>query len=330
MILDPASLSFLGTVENHLSAALSSPLSEEYSSSQKVLLESARHLVFSDHAKRIRPLLVYFSGRIFKEEDRNWAGLGTAAELIHSASLLHDDVVDEATTRRHSPTANARWGNAVAILAGDWLLTVALRQLQNMDSDVIRSAIDVVARMTEAGIHETLSRGRLDMSVAEWRKMAEGKTASLFEWCARAATWDAADPSVHKRLGDGIRRFAVAFQMVDDLKDVVRTPSGKDAFADILNRELNAAILVAVHRSEALKSEVSELWARPRLTREDVQSVASRIRESGAVGEILQMVDREVGAGLDLLGEFRNTPGGKQIANWAESLARDLSAGGFV
>ena len=269
--------------------------------------------------------MVYFSGRIFREEDRNWTEIAVAAELIHSASLLHDDVVDGAGTRRHRPTVNARWGNTVAILSGDWLLSLAFRLLKNVDPGIVREAIETVARMTEASIREVVSRGRLDVTLGDWRAMAQGKTGSLFEWCVGSAARDAGDPESLARLRDCAGRFSVAFQMVDDLKDVLRSTSGKDSFSDIRNRELNSAIVVALSLSETVKSALSELWAHPDPGGDRVRAMANQIAESGAIEEVRRMAGEEVRAGLDVLGKIRETPGGQQLADWAGSLMESAS-----
>jgi geranylgeranyl pyrophosphate synthase len=328
--LDSQAETFIGSVEKRLDSALSIPGSGQFTEPRGLLMKAARQLTLSDQAKRIRPLLVYFSGRIFHEENRNWVDIATAAELIHSASLLHDDVIDEAATRRHRLTANARWGNTVAVLSGDWLLTIALRHLRNVDPEVVRDAVDVVARMTETSIMEVMSRGRLDVTVAEWRKMAEGKTGSLFEWCARAATWEERDNGCRDRLSDCTKRLAVAFQMVDDLKDIVRCASGKDAFADIRNQELNSTILLAIDQSAPLRKDVARLWAQESPNEEEVRGVAERIAGSGAPEMIRRMVEREVAEGLEILGNYRNTPGGEQIALWAHSLMSYPFEGGHA
>ncbi|MFH1016566.1 MAG: polyprenyl synthetase family protein [Pseudomonadota bacterium] len=328
VILDPRSTAFLGAVARKLEEALPIDASGNGSDRRHLIIDAARHLIFSETAKRIRPLLVYYSGRIFREDDRKWIDIAVAAELIHSASLLHDDVVDHAEVRRHRPTANMKWGNTVAILSGDLLLTVALRQLKSVDEGVVREAIEVVGRMTEATINEVLSRGRLDVSLEEWREMAAGKTGSLFEWCTRAAVWETAHGEVLGRLTDCTRRFALAFQMMDDLKDVVRTASGKDAFSDLRNKELNSAVILAAGASDRVRDAIACLWEQEEPDPEQVQDVASRIAASNAVERVKALVRTEVSAGVELLGEYRETPGGERIAFWADSLLKAVPTKG--
>jgi geranylgeranyl pyrophosphate synthase len=321
MRIDPISGGFLGRVEKRLSEALDG-------TDAPPLLEAARHLILAAGAKRVRPLLVLHSGRIFREDDPSWLDVAVAAELIHSASLLHDDVVDDARLRRNLPTANVKWGNTVAILSGDLLLSLALRHLRGVDPAVVQEAIETVGKMTQATIGEVQSRGRLDLTFDGWRDLAAGKTGSLFAWCSRAAVWGEADADSLGALSAAVERFAVAFQLLDDLKDVVRTASGKDRLSDLRNKEPNAAVILALEASDGIRDALRGLWDEASPDPGRVGEMASRIASSGAVDRALALAREEVSTGIRLLGDRRKTPGGAEIARWAEELLSTVPAKG--
>src|SRR5918996_6379086 len=127
MIIDPEATTYLGGVEATLESALSDAAGDQPRGD--MLMTAARHLSIGGGGKRIRPLLVHYFGRALGVADARMVEAGAAAELIHSASLLHDDVVDNGMFRRGRPTVNSMWGNVVAVMTGDMVLTVALQRL---------------------------------------------------------------------------------------------------------------------------------------------------------------------------------------------------------
>ena len=193
---------FTERVEAGLVRALSPPSLGD----SGVLALAARHLCLAAGAKRGRPRLVWLFAHCLEQPPPITAltDVAVAAELIHSASLLHDDVVDHGSLRRGLPTANARWGNTVAVLAGDLLLTTALAQLQRHPRSLTRKANETIGAMTRAAIAEVEARGRLDLSAAHWRRIAVGKTGALFSWCASAVASLGADRT------DALRRAGQA------------------------------------------------------------------------------------------------------------------------
>lgn len=219
------------------------------------LHESAKHLV-SGGGKRIRPMCVALAARAGSGFDRNARELAVAAELVHSATLLHDDVVDLGEKRRGSPTARAIYGNAASIFAGDWLLVEALLRIRRTGfGDVLDSALGVLTEMLEAESLQLARRGRVDVSMDDYMRVVRGKTASLFRWSlhagARAGGLSDDHANALATYGD---KLGVAFQMIDDVLDVDGDVDllGKEVLQDLREGKMTYPVLIALHRDPEL------------------------------------------------------------------------------
>jgi octaprenyl-diphosphate synthase len=177
------------------------------------LLEQATApLVCATKAKRARARLLFAFAELAHVDTDVAIECARAVELIHAASLLHDDVVDEADERRGLPSANALFGNAAAVLAGDHVLATALLALK-FDLRRMSAAVDVVERMSRAAVREIEIRDS-DAGERELIEVAQGKTAALFGLCG---TLVSLDDDRYRRAGEAL---GLAFQIADDLADV--------------------------------------------------------------------------------------------------------------
>ncbi len=289
-----------------------------------LLRSAAEHLCAaqarSPGAKRVRPRLVWAFGRCMERvpEEEGLLRVAVAAELIHSASLLHDDVVDQGEIRRGRPTVNTRWGNAAAVLAGDMLLTQALSELPASPAGLAQTAVECVASMTEAAMSEVEARGRLDLTTAHWRKIAAGKTGALFAWCGRAAAQVGGDERAADHLARCGSGLGVAFQLADDLIDLMGWSSGKDSCSDLRNQEVSYPLLAAAEIPE-LREAIETLWAEGCPTAR-VAAVGQQIAASDVTAHAIGECERELDQALAALGPYRSSPGGQQIIQWSELL----------
>jgi len=202
--------------------------------------------------KRLRPmvcLLSYFS--LAENGDRALpVPLAAAVELVHTASLLHDDVVDEGTWRRGEPAPRLVWGNAASVLGGDYLLARTLRIVAAWGDDaILTSLIRVMEEMARAEAIQLSLRGSLDATEESYFQVIRGKTASLFAWCAEAGARSAgAEP----READALFRFGgmvgECFQMIDDILDLEGDSSalGKNVLSDIQDGKITLPLIVAL------------------------------------------------------------------------------------
>lgn len=315
---------FLGVVEQRIGAAL---VDGDAGPGVKgdTLMEAARHLVMGGGGKRARPMLVRLFGDAVGVPAEKLVECAVSAELIHSASLLHDDVVDAGMFRRGRPTVNARWGNIVAVMSGDLILSTTLLRLVQLDARVAESALAVVAEMTRAAIAEVEARGVMDLSMPQLRYIAEGKTGSLFGWCGRSAAQLANNPEAAQRFDGFGRHLGVAFQIADDIRDILGTDVGKPQYADLHSRTPSMPLLLALAKDEGLRRKLRDTWAFSSISAERAQELGSGIIATGAVDMSLERLNSELAAALDRLGPFTNTAGGQELASWARQLSDGIT-----
>ncbi|HEX8705948.1 MAG TPA: polyprenyl synthetase family protein [Myxococcaceae bacterium] len=313
---------FLAIVEQRLSGALADGDAGPGARGD-TLMEAARHLCLGGGGKRARPMLALHFGQAVGVPAERLVDVATAAELIHSASLLHDDVVDAGMFRRGRPTVNARWGNIVAVMSGDLILSTTLLMLAQLDARLSKSALSVIAEMTRAAIAEVEARGKLDLPMDRLRYICEGKTGSLFGFCGHAAATLADQPEAAQRFDGFGRHLGVAFQIADDIRDILGTDVGKPQYADLQSRTPSMPILLAMSQDEALRRKLKDAWAFSSISAERMQEIGAGILATGAVEQSLQRMNAEIDAALDQLGPYAGKPGGQELVSWA----RKLSAG---
>lgn len=226
---------------------------------------TALRLACSPEAKRTRASLLGSVAVVVGLSERTAVELACAVELIHAASLLHDDVVDASSVRRGTASANALNGNAFAVLCGDLVLTRALEVVGEHGAALTKAAVDVVDEMTQASLLELDDRGRLEdpqTLLTRWRVMAEGKTGALCGLCAELPCLAVGDAR-RERLRYGLRRFGVAFQIIDDLLDLTGGDATKPQGQDLRERNQNLVVLHARRADPETTALLSALW-RPR------------------------------------------------------------------
>lgn len=252
--------SLLGCVEDDMrviDAALE--VVSEGGSRELPVEKSVRHLLRLK-GKRLRPMCVALAARVgagFSDAARE---IAVSAELVHAATLLHDDVVDLGDKRRGQPTARMVYGNAASIFGGDWLLVEALRRIHRAGVPrVMDGVLEVLNEMLGAESLQLACRGRFDPNLAVYLKIVEGKTASLFRW-ALAAGGRAGGLSEEacRALATFGDRLGVAFQVVDDLLDVAgdAVALGKGVYSDLREGKTTYPLLVALEREPKLLGTV--------------------------------------------------------------------------
>ena len=173
--------------------------------------------------------------------------LAAMVEVIHTATLVHDDVLDEATIRRHLDTVNARWSNEVSVLLGDYLLARAICLASSLDDNFACRAISESARhMCEGELRQIESRGNYDLSEADYFEIIAGKTAALMACCCRlGAHYAGAEPAVCEALARYGHDLGVAFQIADDVLDLVGEEAtvGKSLGTDLLKQKATLPLI---------------------------------------------------------------------------------------
>jgi geranylgeranyl pyrophosphate synthase len=260
------------------------------------LLDAARRLALGHGAKRVRPRLVLAAASSRGLSLETLVDVAVTGELVHTASLLHDDVVDEGTLRRGQPTANATWGNAVAVLSGDLVLSLALERLRRLPVALLAAAIDVVLCMSRASILEISNRGTLELGTLGWQRVALGKTAELFGWCCAAPAVLAGNDAEAERYRNGGKHLGLAYQLADDLSDLLPQPTGKDRFADLVERTPSYPLLIGAAASRVVRDGIGALWAGPRVDPLAAATLGEQLLSMGVADLTRVAIDQELAA----------------------------------
>jgi octaprenyl-diphosphate synthase len=213
--------------------------------------------------KRLRPALVLLAGKATGEVTRDHLVLAAVVEMIHTATLVHDDVLDEAALRRHLETVNARWDNERSVLLGDYLFTHAFYLASTLSSTfacrTIGRATNIVC---EGELRQVNSRGNFSLSEAEYLSIIEAKTAELCACCCQlGAHYAGAGPQLEESLERFGRSLGIAFQIADDLLDVLgeEAATGKSLGTDLAKQKPTLPLIRLLER--ATPGERAELVA---------------------------------------------------------------------
>ncbi|HEY3789929.1 MAG TPA: polyprenyl synthetase family protein [Urbifossiella sp.] len=226
--------------------------------------------------KRLRPALLLLTAKACGAIAPAHHTLAAAVEMIHTATLVHDDVLDEAEVRRHLPTINSDWGNKVSILLGDMLFTHAFHLTSSVDGRACRIFGEATNRVCAGELKQVCERGNLDLEEADYFAIIEGKTAALTECCGRLGALYAGESlEIEERLASFGRRLGLAFQIADDLLDLVgnECTAGKTLGTDLEQRKLTLPVIHCLNHLPA--REASDLRDS---IREGDENLSDRIR----------------------------------------------------
>jgi octaprenyl-diphosphate synthase len=238
-------------VNGHLSAF--DKVFREALRSRVGLVELVTRYIVRRKGKRVRPILVLLSAELAGGvNERSFRG-ATLVEILHTATLVHDDVVDDADTRRGFPSINAIWKNKIAVLMGDYLLSRGLLlSLENDDFQFLKITSDAVRRMSEGELHQIQRSRKLDMDEESYLRIIGDKTASLLSTCCEiGATSASKDPAVWQKLREYGELVGMAFQIRDDLLDYVgrKSITGKPTGLDLSEKKLTLPLIHALAQS---------------------------------------------------------------------------------
>jgi len=281
-------------------------LFEASTSDDAYLTKIAQHLLLAG-GKRFRPLLALLAAEFGPARDRRPVEAGVAVELIHVGSLYHDDVIDEADTRRGATSANANWTNSVAILAGDFLMARASEvAATHLSLESVRLLASTYAELVEGQTRELQLTDDLTHTIDDYLEVIGGKTASLIRTSARLGAMAAnADQPVVEALSTWAWQLGMVFQIADDALDLVAAEEsiGKPAGSDIREGTFTAPLLLATAGPDGdrIKSLLGQ--GRP-YTDEVVVEVIVLVRQGGHIEATLEKADRRLDAASRALAEI--------------------------
>lgn len=248
----------------------------------KVITEIGEYLR-EGGGKRIRPALLLLASKLFGYSGHSAIRLGAVVEIIHTATLVHDDIIDEAETRRGRPAANTRWGNSKCVLAGDWLYMQAFKiALEERNFRVLDLLISLTQQMVEG---ELLQMEKLGKSIteAEHLNLIFRKTACLFSVSMRlGAIIGGATDEQEQALGEYGRNLGMAFQVIDDVLDLTASEEvlGKPVASDLREGKATMAVIHALERCTPEERMIIETVLKQRVFDEiqptDVVSILNR------------------------------------------------------
>ncbi|QED27450.1 polyprenyl synthetase family protein [Microvenator marinus] len=265
--------------------------------------------VLNAGGKRIRPrLALLISGSLGGPFP---VGFAAASELIHTASLLHDDVIDEGTVRRGQPTARLQWSNTESVLAGDHCLAGAVELIRQEDTaETLSESLKAVQDLVNGELLQLRLRGQLMTKTSEYEDICDLKTACLFVWTARAAArYSGADQATIAAMGEMARKVGLAFQIRDDLLDIAGDEKfGKRLLDDLRQSRMTLPVLVGIEKDTTLLPLLERVFASDEPQSDDLLEVRRKVLESGAIDDVSARIKALSEEGIALLSHLPESP----------------------
>ena len=297
--------------------------------SNVLLLDTVVRYILRQRGKRVRPMLVLLSAAICGEvSHRTYVG-ASMVELLHTASLVHDDVVDESYERRGMASIKAIWKSKVAVLAGDYLLSRGLLvAVENEEYNFLRITSNAVRRMSEGELLQIQKSLQLDMNEDTYFRIISDKTASLISTCCEiGASSASSDPAHHAALRDYGELIGCVFQIRDDTFDYSGSNSiiGKPSGNDVQEKKLTLPLVYAF--SQAPKKESKEILriVKSKASKKDVRAVIDFVRQYNGIEYAEQKARDLLKDAKDKLSIFPDSPAKTSLLRFADySLQRSM------
>ena len=263
--------------------------------------------------KRIRPLLFVLSSRLCGYKGEDVYRLSTLFEYVHAASLVHDDVLDNADLRRRKPSVRQVWGNAAAVLGGDFLYSAASAiAVECRNLELIRLLSDLLKRMVEGQFLELEHTHNWKISKTEYMEIITAKTAALMRAaCNSGAMVAGADEKTVQHLGDFGSNLGIAFQLMDDLLDYTSSEEvfGKPVGKDLKEGKITLPLVYFVSELERAEVErLAELFKSQKASDQDYQDLVRRVRVNGAIERVRSEASEYIARAGELLKLFPDSP----------------------
>jgi octaprenyl-diphosphate synthase len=282
---------------------------QEMGRSSNPLVAEINSYLFQKGGKRIRPALLILAAKLYGHEGDEHVFWSALVEVIHTASLIHDDIVDNADRRRGRDTIHARWGANITDLLGDYLYIRAIKHaLATRRLPIIDIMAEVTSQMIEGELLECSCAGDPDIEEATYFEILEKKTASLFSAACRIGglLGTAAEDEV-ARLGAYGTNIGLAFQIVDDLLDFTGHPTllGKPILSDLREGRITLPLILTLRRLEEPRREELRRWIRERDTNpESLSRIQAAVAANGALAETARTAARFSEAARSILDRF--------------------------
>jgi len=255
--------------------------------SEVPLLKIILNYIFRRKGKQMRPLLVFLSARLNGEINESAYVAATLIELLHTASLVHDDVVDDATERRGALSVNALWNSKIAVLVGDYMLATGLLvSIEKNRYDMLEIISEAVKSMAQGELLQLQKARKLNIKEEDYFKIISSKTAALLAACTACGTISVTkDPDtvqMMKELGENI---GIAFQIRDDILDYERNGlTGKAPGNDIKERKITLPLIYALEKSPVTeKKHILGIVKKKKKSRDEINYVIKYVEDNGGI-----------------------------------------------
>ena len=287
-------------------------------SSRVSLIEDIGNHTLLGQGKRLRPLLFILACRLCNYHGEDAYRISTTFEYIHASSLLHDDVLDNADTRRKKPSANHLWGNHAAVLEGDFLYSKASTIAVETNSlSFLRRIADTTMQMTEGQILELTHTNDWNTGKEEYIEVITAKTAILMSAaCACGAVFSQAGEEVEKSLERFGLKVGIAFQLMDDLLDYTSSEEmfGKPVGKDLKEGKVTLPLIYTLLKlKESERKRFAELFKSHRATEQDYRNLTGLVRSNGALDQIRDEAQAYVNEAATCLKSFPDSPVKKNL-----------------
>jgi geranylgeranyl pyrophosphate synthase len=293
---------------------------------QHGMLTATIQALFDAGGKRLRPSVCLLTAKLFGADNNHAISLAASVEMLHTATLIHDDLIDGALLRRGAPTLNALWSSDIAVLTGDYLFARAASLVAEVEIVPVMKLFSKTLEIILNGeIAQKFSKWQIDRN--EYEKRIYAKTAALFVLSAHSsARLGGADPDSLKAMIDFGRSIGIAFQIVDDVLDYVGNsnktgkPSGGDLHQGLFT--LPAILFCEAHpQDEDIQTLLELKEADPKL----IERLLRKIRESGAIEASLREAEQSLNAGINSLDQLAPSPYKDALLLLAEqTVTRDM------
>ena len=273
------------------------------------LVNDINRYLHDSGGKRLRPAILLLTSKLCGLNGDPVILLGAVVELIHVATLVHDDIIDNSRVRRGQPSVNAKWGSEITVLMGDWLYMTSFHvALQQRDFRILDVLISITRQMVEGELMQLEHKGRLDITEEEQLEICLRKTACLFSGCGRMSGIMAKlDPEREEKLSLYGRSLGLAFQLVDDLLDYTGQTSvlGKPALKDLEEGKVTLPIIFLMRKAKSSERDfVGEVVESQDFSKRNKREILRLINAYDTLAEVRAIAERYASEAKQCLADF--------------------------
>ncbi|PLR75645.1 heptaprenyl diphosphate synthase component II [Bacillus sp. V3-13] len=297
-------------------------LEETIHADSPLLRQAALHLLQAG-GKRIRPVFVLLAGKFGDYDINVTKNIAMALELIHTASLVHDDVIDDAELRRGRPTIKAKWDNRIAMYTGDYIFARSLELITNIENPLAHQILsNTIVEVCIGEIEQIKDKYRFDQNIKDYFRRIKRKTALLIAVSLQLGAISAGvEEKIHRKLFQFGYYVGMSFQITDDILDFTGTEKelGKPAGGDLLQGNLTLPVFLAMEDAN-IRAKIVRVHED--MPRGEIDEIISLIKNSSAIERSIQISDRYLDKAISLLDELPDNRANKTLKEIARYIGK--------